>query len=327
MPYQYEELRLIAIAIGNHVHTAKFGLKREQMSNRQWSDILKDRCLLGIRNALSKVLNPDIAINFITTPYNTPVVGKGKGVNELVVNKWGAMANVAGNISVLADVIDGSWNAACGVPWSASTMLAMTDIAATPHDPEALTLADFKCGLIIPLIDSSMPPNSELGFYYGMAGQSPKFRHWNKSEEDELYPTGMTDVRQTRLFLDLFTTQTYESLALSIAAVGPLIYDWADIGRFYGAGMELMALLGRPGVTPGFGGYVAANQKSDNLIPTKLILQGAGLFVTDWWGESIDKIKIMDRTYVAIAANEQLHDHLLKHLSKSWTGLRLKGHS
>lgn len=315
MMKEYEELQLLAIAIGNSVHASKFGLKREQMSNRQWVDILKDRCLRGIHTALSKVLNPEIAINFITTPYNTKIIGKGKGINEMILDKWGDQTSPQ-TISILADVVDGSWNVACGVPWSASTMLAMTDIMDTPHDPGTFTLADFKCGLIIPLIDSGMPPESELGFFYGVEGQQPKFRHWNSTKEDYLFPTDITDVRQTRFFLDLFTTQTYESLALSIAAVGPLIYDWADIARFYGAGIEMMSLLGRLGITPGFGGYVAANQKSDNLIPTKLLLEGAGLIVTDWWNNPIDNIKIMDRTYVAIAANKPLHDHMIRHLSR-----------
>ena len=314
---QYEELRLLAIAIGNHVHTSKFGIKREQWvtDNQQWAVVLKDLCLRGIRGALMQTLKPDVDVCFITTPYNTTVIGKGGGVNEMVVDIWSS--HKAGpTLTILADIIDGSWNAACGVPWSASTMLAFTDIVPDSIALEELRLQDFKCGLIIPLIDSGMPPDSELGFYYGVAGQPPQFRHWNTSREEELHPTDITDVRQTRCFLDLFTTQTYESLALSIAAVGPLIYDWADIARFYGAGMELMSLLGRPGITPGFGGYVAANQKSDNLIPTKLLLEGAGLMVTDWWGEPIDTIKIMDRTYVAIAANQPLHDHLIRHLSK-----------
>jgi hypothetical protein len=127
----------------------------------------------------------------------------------------------------------------------------------------------------------------------------------------------MDDVRQTRFFLDLFTAQSYETLAIAIDAVKPLIYDWADIGRFYGAGIELMALLGGPGTTPGFGGYVAANQKADNLIPTTMLLEGAGVLVTTWWGERIDGMRLMDRAYVAIAANKALHEHMVRHLSKT----------
>ena len=315
----YAELRLLAIAIGNHVHTSKFGLKREQMNNQQWRDLLKDRCLRGIRGALFQLLNPDVTVRLITTPYNTTVIGKGDGVNEMVVDEWDSNRGPTGGptLTILADVVDGSWNAACSVPWSASTMLAFTDIVPSPVVPDDLCLADFKCGLIIPLIDSGMPPDSELGFYYGVAGQPPKFRHWNTAREDALSPTDITDVRQTRFFLDLFTTQTYDSLYRATDAVVPLIWEWADIARFYGAGIELMSLLGRPGVTPGFGGYVAANQKADNLIPTKLLLEGAGVIVTTWWGEPIDTIKIMDRTYVAIAANQPLHDHLIRHLSKT----------
>ena len=314
----YEELRLLAIAIGNRVHSSKFGLQRKQLNNQQWADALKDCCLRGIRGALTQVLNPDIAINFITVPYHARIVGKDKGIgsNELMVDRWSPQP-APKTLSILADVVDGSWNAACGVPWSASTMLAFTDIVADPIAPEDLCLKDFKCGLIIPLIDAGMPSEAELGFYYGVEGHPAKFRYWNSSEEDALAPTDMTAVRQTRLFLDLFTTETYESLALSIAAVGPLIYDWADFARFYGAGMELMSLVGRPGITPGFGGYVAANQKTDNLVSTKLILEGAGLIVTNWWNEPIDNINLLDRTYAAIAANTPLHDNLIAHLSKT----------
>ncbi len=214
-------------------------------------------------------------------------------------------------MTALADIIDGSWNAACGVPWSASTMVAVTAPEARPTPVEELVLADFKCAVIVPV--ASEP----AGFFYGAPGEPPRFRESGRDLEYRLGATTVDDVRHARVFIDLFTAETYEQLEVSIDAVKPLMFDWSDFARFYGAGIELMSMLGRPGTTPGFGGYVAANQKADNLIPTVMLLEGAGVIVTDWWGEPIDRMRIMDRKYVAIAANQRLHEHLVRHLSRA----------
>ena len=309
-----DDLRRAAVAVGEAVCASHDGLVRKGADNATWKAALKDHCFAGIAAGLKATLPADVSVRFIETPYNTTRVGKGAGQNEMHCR---VLNDGPRSITLLADIVDGSWNAACGAPWSASTMLAFTNITDGSPDVETLALDDFTCGLVVPLVAS---PHDPPGFYYGSRGARPLYRSPD-GVEWPLAPTGIDDVRQTRFFLDLFTTQSYDALAASIAAVGPLIYEWADIGRFYGTGIELMSLLGRPGVTPGYGGYVAANQKADNLIPTTMLLEGAGLIVTDWWGGSIHEMKIMDRRYVAIAANRTLHDHLVQHLSKA-AGLR-----
>lgn len=312
----YDDLKALAIGLGNSIHAARRDLVREGADNGRWKEALKERSELGMRGGLEAHLPADVAIRVIETPYSLDRVGRGAGKNELSCRVW-ERGPATRTITVLADVVDGSWNAACGLPWSASTMLAFTEIGDHHAPADALALRDFKCGLIVPLVGSVSSPNAPAGFYYGVAGEPPRYRVAGSPTEYPLHPTDMDDVRQSRFFLDLFTAQTYESLAISIEAVKPLIYDWGDIGRFYGAGIELMSLLGTPGTTPGFGGYVAANQKADNLIPTTMLLQGAGVTVTSWWGEPIDRMKIMERMYVAIAATRPLHEHMIGHLSKT----------
>jgi hypothetical protein len=312
----HEDLEQLAIAVGDAVHCAKQGLVRNGADNQQWKQALKRRCLLGIRGGLESQLAPDTAIRFVETPYNTPVVGRGLGRNELSCRVWERRPPTR-TITVFADIVDGSWNAACGVPWSASTMLAMTALDGPHTSPGELMLSDFEGAVIVPLVGSQASPEAPAGFYYGVAGRPPRYRLAGGPVEYPLHPTDVQDVRQTRFFLDLFTAATYESLDVALDAVRPLIYEWADIGRFYGAGSELMSLLGTPGTTPGFGAYVAANQKADNLIPTKMLLEGAGVIVSDWWGQPIDRMRIMDRTWVAIGANGPLHAHLLRHLART----------
>lgn len=308
----FEELKELAIALGEAIHASRCDAVRNGADNQRWKDELKRRTLGGMQRLLDAKVGAGIGIRLIETPYNTKVAGRGLGRNELAWHRW--RAGSGRHLTLLADVLDGSWNAACGVPWSASTMIALTAVEPCETRAEDLTLADFKCALIVPLATGA---SGERGFYYGATGEAPRYRVARTGEEFVLHPTGIEEAGKTRVFLDLFTEESYETLAVSIDAVKPLIYEWGDIGRFYGAGIELMSLLSVAGTTPGFGGYVAANQKADNLIPTKMLLEGAGIVVSDWWGSAIDSMRIMDRRYVAIAANRALHLQMLRHLSKT----------
>lgn len=311
-----DELKRLAVALGNAILASRQALARDGMDNARWKDLLKERSLRGIRGGLEAALAPEVAIRFIETPYNTKVAGRGLGRNEMHCHQW-ERARPQRTLTVLGDIVDGSWNAACGLAWSASTMIAMSGFEETPTPADALVLADFRCALIVPIVAGVASPAEPASFYYGAMGEPPRLRVAESGRELALHPTDAVDVQATRCFLDLFTAETYETLAVSIDAVKPVMRDWGDIGRFYGAGIELMSLLGVPGTTPGFGGYVAANQKADNLIPTRMLLEGAGAIVTDWWGEPIDRMRIMDRKYVAIAANARLHAHLVQHLSQT----------
>jgi fructose-1,6-bisphosphatase/inositol monophosphatase family enzyme len=314
--FMHKDLKNVAAGLGDFIHSSKEDLVRNGEDNHHWKEHLKERCLLGIKRGFESLLPNDVGVRLIETPYNSAIIGRGDGKNEMHCHHW-RRPNARRTITVLVDIVDGSWNAACGLPWSASTMLALTEITASEKPADELVLDDFKCGIIVPLVGGVAAPKGDAGFYYGVSGEAPRFRLAHTATEFPLHPTPMDDVRQTRFFLDLFTAQSYETLSIALEAVKPLIRDWADFGRFYGAGIELMSLLARPGITPGFGGYVAANQKADNLIPTKMLLEGAGVIVTNWWGEPIDQMKVMDRVYVAIGASKPLHDHMLRHLSKT----------
>jgi hypothetical protein len=322
-----DDLTRLLRAVGCSIHAAKGGVRRDGAQNPAWATAIKARCLDGIRAGIEAALPSDVAVRFVETPWTPRDSGVGsfgmddgamrvlgRGGNELRTTIW-ARGEATRTLTVLGDVVDGSWNLACDVPWSASTMVATTALESRPTPIEAITLGDFVGALVVPIVGDVATPWRGAGFYYGVAGARPSWRGLDDGVDVPLHPTDLTDVRRVRCFVDLFTAQSYESLDVAIDAIKPVMRDWADIGRFYGAGIELMSLLGTPGVSPGFGGYVAANQKADNLVPTKLLLEGAGAVVSTWWGEPIDSMRLLDRRWVAIGANAPLHHHLVTHLS------------
>ena len=292
-----------ATHIGREIGVAMGGLTRSAETNSQWSGILKERCLNAIRYGLNFLSGNSISVDLVDIPYNTSAIGKGLGTNDMEIEIFGCDDNM--RVICLTDVIDGTWNACAGIPFSSSTMVAFTSpIGATP--PQEVTMNDFDVGLIVPIVGD--------GFYLGIKGRSPKFI-CRDGREEKLHLTKNINPLQVRCFIDLFTTQTNSSLEKSIQAVIPIISKWADFGRFYGAGGELMSLLGRNNIEPAFGGYVAANQKMDNVIPTSIILEGAGAKVSDWRGRSLGHHKLLDRVYVVFGANDPLYQNLIEVLS------------
>lgn len=293
----------VATLIGCEVGVRMSALKRSNETNPQWSAILKKDCLAAIKSGVDLLIGNGVSVDLVDTPYNASVVGKGIGINEMKVESFNCDSSA--RIICLMDIVDGTWNACAGIPFSTSTMLAFTDTSRIIAPQEAI-IDDFIVGLIIPIMGD--------GFYLGIRGYPSKFICWG-GQEEELHLTKNTDPLQVRCFIDLFTTQTYSSLEKSIQAVIPIIRKWADFGRFYGAGVELMSLLGRNNIEPAFGGYVAANQKVDNIVSTSIILEGAGVKVSDWQGRPLGHHKLLDRVYVVFGANISLYQDLIEVLS------------
>lgn len=290
------------IRIGHEVTERVRLTRRTTESNAEWSVRLKSECLEAIKSGIHVLVNNSLSVDLVDIPYNTSQIGKGLGVNLMKVDRFGTGCS---RIICLVDVVDGTWNTCAGIPFSVSTMLAFTE---TPTDIPAqeISMDSFSVGLIV--------PHTGEGFYLGIKEKNPvKINRYGQVKS--LHVTKKTNPAEVRCFLDLFTTQTYSSLQKSIRAVIPIIEEWADFGRFYGAGGELMALLGVDNIEPAFGGYVAANQKMDNVISTAIILEGAGVKFTDWKGHSLASHRLMDRVYVAVGANEVLHNRLISVLS------------
>lgn len=302
-----KNLKESVIAMGEDIRSRIVTAERRDETNKEWGTFLKQQ----VRDSLNKHMqivaeSSDVNIHVIDMPYTAETgSGRGEGKNLIVIDKTFFAPGSDKNIYCLIDEIDGTWNATCGLAFSCSTMLAFTSITKTK--PEDLTLAHFPYGFIIPYYGS--------GIYLSELHHPPQIALWNGTSLP-LHMSPVVSPSQTRFILDLFTEEEASSLALSIPAVNPVMQEWGDLGRFYGAGLEISMLFGYRNMTPGFSAYVAAHQKMDNIVPTYALVLGAGGIVTDWWGNSIMGKKLPDRVHVIMAANEQLHENLVKYLSK-----------
>jgi fructose-1,6-bisphosphatase/inositol monophosphatase family enzyme len=285
--------------------------KRGEETNLEWGQLQKsfvrnhvDRTFRDISTAFS------IPIVIVDMPYTAETgSGRGEGKNPVIVDRvfGDAQIGVTENIYCLTDDIDGTWNMSCGFPYSCSTTIALTQPTRTR--PEDLTLAHFSQGFIFPYFREGM-------FYWDHREQPPRLLTWDEGHVLPLHMSPITTPKQTRLIVDLFTELSDEGHIESLATVQPLLHEWCDFGRFYGAGVEISMLFGYRNMQPGFSAYVAACQKMDNIAPTYGMVLGAGGFVTDWWGNSIMGKKLSDRVHVVMSANEPLHTALVQRLSK-----------
>lgn len=302
------DLQQFIFTTATQLRIAITGAQRDAETNKEWGAYLKGlvRNIIDVR---MKNLSRDIGADVLTVdmPYTAETgSGRGTGQNLLVTKDPSGKNSTDGEkIYCLIDEIDGTWNANCGLPFSCSTTMSFTK--PTRMKPEELTLAHFYAGFIIPYFGA--------GMYFNEYFNIPKIAFWD-GQISELHMSPVVSPGQTRVIIDLFTEEKKDSLALSIPVIGPVIYDWCDFGRLYGAGVEVTALFGYKNMTPGFSAYVAANQKTDNIAPMYSLIFGAGGNVTDWWGESVMNKKLLDRVHVVMSANEELHENLIGHLSK-----------
>ena len=334
-----DHLSVTMFELAKDVHSGISGLIRQYESNKEWAQKLKAVVQASLSYHLTRFTeSQQTGIYILNMPY-TAETGSGRGhgqnpitsqqfipfrenqIDEIIdEGKYGSgkedsivSIQPSGNSNIesqkkmycLIDIIDGTWNASCGLTFSCSTMLAFT--RASTKEPANLTLADFEYGFIIPYHGS--------GLYIGKSNHPTMLLSWDGLGL-QLHMSPVREVSKARLILDLFTEEEQDSLARSIGVIGPVIYDWCDYGRFYGAGVEITSLFGHREITPGFAAYVAAHQKMDNIVPAYSMILGAGGIVTDWWGEPITTKKLSDRVHVIMSANKDLHENLVQHLSK-----------
>lgn len=330
-----DQLVVTVFEMAKDIHTGISSLVRQYETNKEWGSRLKAVVQASLSYHFTRLIeNQQTNIYLLNMPY-TAETGSGRGLgsnpitsqkfvpfkeNEITedgnidfitedgnidfIDEQGLMGKEE-KIYCLIDIVDGTWNASCGLTFSCSTMLAFT--RPSVQKPTDLTLADFEYGFIIPYCG--------FGLYVGQLHNPTMLLSWDGLGM-QLNMSPVKDVSKTRVILDLFTEEKKDSLAKSIPVIGPVIYDWCDYGRFYGAGVEIAALFGYRNLVPGFSAYVAAHQKMDNIVPSWPMILGAGGIVSDWWGDPITTKRLSDRVHIVMAANRDLHDNLVGHLSK-----------
>ena len=320
------EMQTIISEMGIDIRSRILSLKRHSETNKEWGQKLKAIVQYCLSCHLTRLVNrQQVPIYIVDMPY-TAETGSGRGGGQNLItaqefipgqeNKISETVKIGENISdfaqdqtrkiyCLLDIIDGTWNASCGLLFSCSTALAFT--APTKRTPGNLTLADFEYGFIIPYHGD--------GIYMGQSNYPTMLYSWDNLIL-QLNMSPVKDPAKTRFILDLFTEEHKDSLQKSIDVIGPVIYDWCDYGRFYGAGVEITALFGHYNITPGFSAFVAASEKMDNIVPAYHMILGAGGIISDWWGNPITTKKLSDRVHVIMSANADLHANLVQHLSK-----------
>lgn len=319
-----DRLTVTVFEMAKDIRSGVLGLVRQYETNKEWGQKLKAVVQASLSYHLTRLVDEQkVNLYVLNMPYTAETgSGRGRGENPVTAqrfipfrkNEISEDSTVTGEqitagkeerTYCLVDIVDGTWNASCGLTFSCSTMLAFTDLSV--QKPGTLSLADFRYGFIIPYYGA--------GVYIGQLHHPTTLLLWDGLEL-QLGMSPVKDVGKSRFILDLFTEEESDSLAKSIDVIGPAIYDWCDYGRFYGAGVEIAALFGYRNLVPGFSAYVAAHQKMDNIVPSWSMVLGAGGIVTDWWGDPITTKKLSDRVHVIISANQDLHDNLVRHLSK-----------
>jgi len=293
-----KELLEFSIFLGEQISQTANGLKRSIETNQEWADKLESVLEVKIEQLLENFAKEkDYQIYVIEMPYVAKSVEAGLGKDFI---KLRLVGDGKKKIACLYDVIDGTWNEKAGLRFTVSTLIAFTKSFTTA--PKRFKIGDFVMGVVA--------PHHGEGLYYTIKGSRPAFKNYLKGKVENLKLTEETNTNKLRCIIDIFTAhdKKYHDRALDL--VSPAMRAWRDFGRYYGTGIELMALLGRSNTEPAYGGYLTVDQKSDNLVAPLLILNGAGAFISDWEGNSIENRFLEEKTNVIIASNKTLYDSL-----------------
>jgi fructose-1,6-bisphosphatase/inositol monophosphatase family enzyme len=284
----------------NVVHAVK-RLKRGSATNEEWGARLETASENEAKRILGEFAEShDYQFHFITMPFKSKSIVRGDGFDKIEQKVIGKGQK---QVACVYDTVDSTWNAKAGINYTVSTIMAFSD--ALEEIPEKLTIGDFYVGVVAPWVGD--------GIYLGVRGSKSYFKSYDGMIES-LRLTKETSPEKIRVMIDLFPATSKQRHDKAVDIVSPIIKEWLDFGRLYGSGVELMSFLGRYNAEPPYGGYVAIDQKSDNLIAPSIILECAGAIFTDWDGNQIKNRRLEERINVVMAANSQIHNSLLNHL-------------
>lgn len=200
-------------------------------------------------------------------------------------------------IYVVVDPVDGSKNAITNIPMY-STNLAFTRV----QTKSSVKINDFTIAVIGNLYNGDI-------YYCSQDEAAQKFDSTDKS----VFLSEETDPKNARIFIDSYMAENKEFFEYRAI---PLRVGFKDVGRFYGSGIELISLFAPKGETPGYAGYVSVNQKMDNILAGKILVESRGGIVTDFEGESLKNYALDSRPDVVMAANKKIHETIIDMLNK-----------
>ena len=297
----------IAKSVGEHIVSGVRTIERGDLSNSEWAEFLETESEQTASSRLKRFANEyDYTIRLVTMPFKPKGIAHDpQGIDDKI--KQQTIGDGSKKVACLYDTVDGTWNAKAGQSFTVSAMLAFTD--EFENFPESYTIGDFTTAVIA--------PHFGHGLYLVENGNVPVF-HGYQGRTERLRLTEETDPTNIRCMIDTFTAPTKEARARANRIILGIMDEWADFGRYFGSGVELMAMLGRSNTDPAYGGYVSANQKTDNIIPGSIILRNQGAVITDWHGNPIISRNLGERVDVVIAANSPLHERLVYHTERGY---------
>lgn len=196
-------------------------------------------------------------------------------------------------VYAILDPVDGSWNAITNVPLYSSN-LAFTE----PTERDDITLKDFDIGIIGDLASGRI--------YFARKGGKAYQENGNIRE---VFTSKETDPRKSRLFLDSYSPK-YRPVCEK--AFLPLRLGFKDHGRLYGVGIETAMMLAPDEIIPGYVGFVSMDQKVDNIIASKIVLESAGGVTSDWERNPLDHYSMDSKPNVIFSANKGIYETILR---------------
>jgi len=203
-------------------------------------------------------------------------------------------------VYVVLDPVDGTSNATTNVPIYGANIAFTRPQYLKEGEHRDVTLGEFTVGV------SAVEGR---GRFYAIKGG----KAYMLSEENdplELFMLEEEDADYSRILLDPYNAEDREACEVIFMSLRAGSKAFRTCDSFHCSGFEIMLLLAEKGHVPAHAAYVAAEQKVDNILAGKIIVEAAGGEITDWEGNSLDNYKIDARPSVLFANTEQIADHI-----------------
>jgi len=304
MPH-YERLRDFAVDLGDDIALAAQELCRGEQTNAEWGEVLETTCEDVASTQLHAFANEhDYSLQLVTMPFKPKAIAHGQQGEDKTIKRI-VIGDGSKKVGCLYDTVDSTWNAKAGLEYTAGSMFAFTP--ELEEFPEEYCMGDFSLGVIA--------LHHENGVYHAERGSGEAF-FWDRRDDVQipLRLTEETDTNNLRCIIDTMTAQTKQSKEKALAIVEPIRGLFVDNCRLYGSALEFTSFMGKRNADPPYGGYIAPNQKADNIIPPLLILRELGFIATNWAGRHFDDLPIGERVDVIGASNATLHATILPYV-------------